>query len=441
VSPPGPASKSALQRLEQVECPAFGRRRRDRASLSGTDAPVLVFATGNGSNVFDLDGNRYVDLAAGFGSVLLGHGFEGTVRALGAQAERLIQGLGDVYSADLKIALLERVAALHPGHRAQVLLGQSGSDAVTAALKTAMLATGKPGVVAFEASYHGLGYGPLAACGLRESYRAPFAAQLNPHVTFVPYARSSAQVDRALDAIEQACRAGDTGAVLIEPILGRGGCVVPPDAFLTGAAEIAHRHGALIIADEIWTALGRAGSMIRTTAIQVPIDILCLGKALGGGLPLSACVAPEEIMRSWARDKEVTHTSTHSGAPLACATAIATLDALKHRRIIPRAREMGARIKELARSRLASIPGVVDVRGEGLMIGIELESGGLGVRVMHGMLQKGYIVLTGGITGEVITWTPPLNITEPQLAGAISAMQEVLSAPHPGRPIEPGSAC
>src|SRR5262245_25688187 len=147
VSPPGPASKSALQRLEQVECPAFGRRRHDRAIMAGTEASIIVYATGNGSNIFDLDGNRYVDLAAGFGSVLLGHGFKGTVRALAAQAERLVQGLGDVYSADLKIALLERVATLHPGHRAQVLLGLSGSDAVTAALKTAMLATGKPGVV------------------------------------------------------------------------------------------------------------------------------------------------------------------------------------------------------------------------------------------------------------------------------------------------------
>src|SRR5262249_29593849 len=141
--------------------------------------------------------------------VLLGHGFKGTVRALAAQAERLIQGLGDVYSADLKIALLERVAALHPGYRAQVMRGQSGRDAVTAALKTAMLATGKPGVVAFEAAYHGLSYGPLAACGLRESYRAPFAAQLNAHVTFVPYARAETDIDRALDAIERACRAGD----------------------------------------------------------------------------------------------------------------------------------------------------------------------------------------------------------------------------------------
>jgi 4-aminobutyrate aminotransferase/(S)-3-amino-2-methylpropionate transaminase len=247
-------------------------------------------------------------------------------------------------------------------------------------------------------------------------------------VTFVRYPRTAADTDPALDAIEKAFLAGDVGTLLIEPILGRGGCVVPPDAFLTGAGEIARRHGVLIIADEIWTGLGRAGSMVRTTAVQAPIDILCLGKGLGGGLPLSACVAPEEIMRAWSRDAEVLHTSTHAGLALACATAIGTLDALKFRQIVPNAREMGAYIKDLLRARLASIPGFVEVRGEGLMLGIELASGSLAGRVMHGMLQKGYIVLTGGLAGEVITWTPPLTIVEPQLAGATQTIAEVLAA-------------
>ncbi len=318
VPPPGPMSRSALARLEQVECPAFGSRRASRAEKSGAEMLPIVLASGKGSNLFDVDGNRYVDLCAGFGALLLGHGPAPVLRAVAGQAERLLQALGDVYSADAKIALLERIAALHPGVSPRVLLGQSGSDAVTAALKTARLATGKPGVVAFEGCYHGLGYGPLAACGVRPSYRLPFADQLNPRVAFAPYPRGPADLDRALDAVERSLRAGDVGAVLVEPILGRGGCIVPPPSFLGGVVEAAHRHGALVIADEIWTGMGRTGAMVRSASAGIAADILCFGKGLGGGLPISACVAAEDVMMAWARDvggDGVVHTSTHAGLP------------------------------------------------------------------------------------------------------------------------------
>ena len=151
---------------------------------------TIVLSQGKGCNVIDVDSNRYVDLAGGFGSLLLGHSHESIVRAMELQVPRLMQGLGDVYPSDAKIGLLARLAELHPAKHAQSILGQSGSDAVSAALKTAALATGRPGVVAFSGAYHGLGYGPLSALGLRASYREPFAAQLNPHVR-------SAQIGRA----------------------------------------------------------------------------------------------------------------------------------------------------------------------------------------------------------------------------------------------------
>ncbi|MCC6553933.1 MAG: aspartate aminotransferase family protein [Polyangiaceae bacterium] len=426
--PPGPMSRAAAERLERVECPAFGRRRDARASAAGAEMLPIVLASGRGSNVYDVDGNRYVDLCAGFGALLLGHGAKPVQRAVEGQLERLAMALGDVYSADAKVALLERLASLHPGHAPRVLLGQSGSDAITAALKTAALATGRPGVVAFEGAYHGLGYGPLAACGLRESYRAPFAPQLNPRVAFAPYPRDEAGAARSLEAVESALRGGEVGAVLIEPILGRGGCVVPPDAFLLGVREAAHRHGALVVADEIWTGLGRAGSMTRTGAVGAPADILCFGKGLGGGLPISACIAPEAIMDAWAREAEVIHTSTHSGSPLACAAAVATLDALRFRQLVPRARDVGAAFAGELRAALEGAPGFVEVRGRGMMVGVELERGELGLRAMRGMLAEGYLVLTGGLRGEVLTLTPPLNAPEPLLSGAAQALARVLRA-------------
>jgi 4-aminobutyrate aminotransferase / (S)-3-amino-2-methylpropionate transaminase / 5-aminovalerate transaminase len=144
----------------------------------------IVYATARGSNVCDVDGNRYVDLAGGFGALLLGHGHPAVQRVLALQSERLLHALGDLHPSDAKIALLERLTRLYPEPAAKGILAQSGSDAVSAALKTAKLATGKPGVLAFSGAYHGLGYGPLAACGLRESYRSPFTEELSRHVRF-----------------------------------------------------------------------------------------------------------------------------------------------------------------------------------------------------------------------------------------------------------------
>lgn len=428
--PPGPMSRSAIARLEQVECPAFGHRREARTAASGAEMLPIVLSSGKGSNLFDVDGNRYVDLIAGFGALLLGHAATPVLRAVEGQAQRLLMGLGDVYSADSKVALLERLAALHPGVRPRVMLAQSGSDAVTCAIKTARLFTGKPGIVAFEGAYHGLGYAPLPACGVRPTYRTPFADQLNPHVRFAPYARTTADVDRALVAVEEAFARGDVGAVLIEPILGRGGCVVPPDAFSKGVVEVAHHHGALVIADEIWTGLGRSGAMVRSSAVGAPADILCFGKGLGGGVPISACVASEEVMTAWARTSsehgEVLHTSTHAGSPLACAAAIATLDALRFRKLVTRAAEVGERAKAAFRGALEGCRGVVEVRGAGLMIGVELDGGDRALRAMRGMLARGYLVLTGGLRSETITLTPALNIHEDRLADAAQALRDVL---------------
>jgi len=200
--------------------------------------PSLVYERGFGSNVFDVDGNRYVDLAAGFGALLLGHCHPELTEVIVAQAGKLTQALGDVFPSSEKI-LLQEALTRHLGSKFQhVILGQSGADAITAALKTAQLATGKPGVIAFSGAYHGLSYAPLALCNLRENYRRPFAEQLNPHVRVIDYPSRDEEAARALERASIILSEGDVGAVVIEPILGRGGCIVPPPGFLAALAQL-----------------------------------------------------------------------------------------------------------------------------------------------------------------------------------------------------------
>jgi 4-aminobutyrate aminotransferase-like enzyme len=426
VAPPGPVSRALAARLAAVESPAVDARREERARTSGREQAPIVYEHGEGPNVVDVDGNRYVDLAAGFGALLLGHVPARVAEAVALQERRLWLALGDVYAAEAKVTLCERLVQLHPEPGARVMLGASGADAVTAALKTAVLATGRAGVVAFEGAYHGLSHGPLAACGLRPGFREPFADQLNAHVVFAPYPRDAASLEASMTAVERALSTRAVGAVLVEPILGRGGCVVPPSGFLTALRDACTRSGALLVCDEIWTGLGRSGAWLASVEAGVVADLVCLGKGLGGGLPISACIGRGSAMAAWGAHGGTTiHTATHFGAPLACAAALATLAALADRGLDVRAREVGARWADALRSALRGC-GVVDVRGRGLMIGVELEGGApRALSVTRHLLQRGWIVLTGGAAGDVLTLTPPLDIDEALLEAFTGALAAV----------------
>jgi 4-aminobutyrate aminotransferase-like enzyme len=425
VPPPGPRSRQIAARLAAVESPSVDARRAARREESGAEQAPIVYAAGRGANVVDADGNRYVDLAAGFGALLLGHAPAEVVSAVERQQRMLGLALGDVYAAEPKLHLCERLARLFPQPGARVLLGSSGADAVTAALKTAVLATGKPGVVAFEGAYHGLSHGPLAACGLRPSFRDPFAAQLNPHVTFVPYPEDS--VEAAQGAVEQALARGNVGAVLVEPILGRGGCVVPPSAFLPWLREACDASGALLVCDEIWTGLGRSGAWLASVDAGAAPDIVCLGKGLGGGWPVSACVGSARAMAAWGEHGGSTlHTATHFGSPPVCAAALATLEALERHALSGRARTVGdtwmLALREATMGR-----GVLHVRGRGLMVGVVVDGGaGRALAVVQALLARGWIVLTGGVAGDVLTLTPPLDVDEGLLLGFVSALVDSL---------------
>ena len=419
--PPGPASRSWLVRHAHRAAPMGPKPEHEPGDLRAPPTGI-VYASAKGSNVVDVDSNRYVDLAAGFGAMLIGHGHPSLLRMLDFQAPRLLMALGDVFPADAKVALLERLAALYPDPNARVILGQSGADAVTAALKSALLYTGKPGIIAFGGAYHGLSHAPLSACGLRDSYRAPFAEQLNPHVTFVDYPARDLDLDRVLTGVRAALAAERVGAILVEPILGRGGVIVPPVEFLPELGKLAREFGALIIADEIWTGLGRSGKMLFSVQAEFRPDLVCLGKGLGGGIPISAVIGRGQVLEAWRRDAEVVHTSTFAGNPLACAASLATLDVLSRDQLPARAAALGARLKATIESRLARFP-KLNIRGTGLMIAIDLgDRPARASKLALRLLERGYITSTGGGRREVLVLTPPLTLAESLLENFVAAL-------------------
>jgi 4-aminobutyrate aminotransferase-like enzyme len=389
-----------------------------------------------GANVVDADGNLYLDLTGAFGVALLGHAHGGVSVAVAEQAASLVHGMGDVHPPTVKLRFLERLAALAPWPEALVVLSSTGSEAVETALKTALVATGRPGILAFEGAYHGLTLGSLAATD-RDLFRAPFLRRMYGGVAFAPFpdplrhgpgaARLSMEKVEAI--LDRGAPNGDTiGAVIVEPVQGRAGVRVPPDGFMTRLSELARERGALVVADEIFTGMGRCGAMYASERVGLEPDLVCLGKALGGGLPLSACVGRREVMDAWPESGgEAIHTSTFLGHPLSCAAGLAVLDALEGEDIPRRARALGDRLAGALRAALAGVEGVAEVRGLGLMLGIELARrgdpvAGAGGRAARFALGEGVLLLPAGEHGHVVELTPGVDLTDAQIGCAVDVV-------------------
>jgi 4-aminobutyrate aminotransferase-like enzyme len=434
VPPPGPRSLELAERLRNVES-------RNVTHLT-TRFPVFWEAA-RGANVRDVDGNVYLDLTGAFGVSVAGHAPPRVTDAIRSQAGVLVHGMGDVHPPAGKVELLEALARLAPWPDARVILGSSGSEAVEAALKTALLATGRPGILAFEGAYHGLTLGSLAATH-REDFRAPFAARLYAGARFAPFPSqgpsAGAEPDeaRCLEEVGRLLRnedgMGEVGAVIIEPIQGRAGVRIPPEGFLRELAAMARAAGAVLIFDEIFTGLGRTGALFACLHEGVLPDLLCLGKGLGGGLPLSACLGPAGIMDAWPPSLgEAMHTSTFLGHPLACAAGVALLRELDEGGLVARSRALGAKLLAMLDQQMGDLGERVSIRGRGLFLGLELRDPGSGgpaegaaVRVAEVALGEGILVLPAGERGHVVELSPPLVVTEEQLGWAAATLAGVV---------------
>lgn len=412
---PGPRSMALAERLRGVES-------RNVTHLS-PDFPVF-WEEAAGANVRDVDGNVYLDFTGAFGVSLAGHAHPVITARIRAQAETLTHGMGDVHPTALKVELLERLSALSPWPDARGVLASTGSEAVEIALKTAELATGRAGILSFQGAYHGLTLGSLAATA-RSDFKEPFRRRLFEGVMFAPFPASGGMAE-ALSAVAEALSEGapgghPIGAVIVEPIQGRAGVRIPAEGFLAALMDLAHRAGAVVIFDEIFTGFGRTGSMFALEHEGVVPDLLCVGKALGGGLPLSACLGSESIMSAWPESAgEALHTSTFLGHPLSCAAGLAFLDVLDEENLVERADTLGSEIADRLRQHLEGVVGVGEVRGRGLFIGIELVSAGGepleggGAAVTVAALGSGLLTLPAGDVGHVVEVAPPATMTSEQ---------------------------
>lgn len=418
----------------------------------------IVWERARGVHVWDAEGKKYLDLTAAFGVAAAGHANSTVVRAGQKQMAKLLHAMGDVHPHALKAQLARELSHITferwsktKGQSGKVIFSNSGFEAVESALKTAILATGKRGVIAFEGAYHGLGYGALNATH-REHFRSPFRSQLREFGHFVRFPKV-AQASRlpqneklhrrdactTLESIEsrirQICRREKIGAILVEPVQARGGINVPPPGFLPLLRKLCDEHGALLILDEIYTGFGRTGKWFACEHSGVTPDLICLGKAFTGGFPLSACVGRADLMDiAWpASTGEAIHTSTFLGHPVGCAMALAQITEIRRLKLCERSAKLGNFLRcelDLLVTRHSSL--VASTRGLGLMVGVELTSPDgkpateTALSAIKKLLHRGYIFLPEGEHANVISFTPPLTITRAQVKSAVCALAEVL---------------
>ena len=402
---PGPGSRELAVRL----------RKHESRNVTYVDPAWPVFwDRAEGTNVWDVDGNRFLDFTSAFGVAGLGHRHPEIVEAMRAQSGQLLHGMGDVHPTALKVDLCARLSQITferwGAGDGKVILSNSGFEAIESALKTARLTTGKPGIIAFSNGYHGLGYGSLLGTDLAK-FRGPFTDQLAEVTTRLPYGE-----------FEDPDPAG-IGAVLVEPIQGRGGKVVPPGDFLPKLRAWCDRHGVLLIFDEIYTGFHRSGKLFACEWDGVVPDLICVGKALSGGFPISACVGKAAVMDFWPESSgEALHTSTFLGHPVGCAMALKSLDLLERKETFEMVAVAGAMLEEkLQALRWREI---VEIRGRGLMRGIVLQenAGPLLAR----LLESGLIFLADGPEGNVLSLTPPFCVSGEEIDFALTAIEAAL---------------
>ena len=444
---PGPRSQELAAVLSKYE--------NRNVTYVTPDFPVF-WDRASGTNVWDVDGNRFLDLTAGFAVVAHGHTHPSIRAAVAEQSKKLIHAMGDVHPAENKVRLCQKLSqitferwGLGVG---KTTLCNSGFEAVEVAIKTSLLHSGKPGAICFSGGYHGLGYGALEVIGIRW-FREPFVRQLRDFATMIPYPNcyrcpfgrsegyrlegsrfpncASSCLAAIEDQIVQAIRNRQIGCILVEPCQGRGGEIVPPLDFLRMLRQICDTYKILLVFDEIYTGFNRTGTLFASDQFGVYPDIVCLGKGLTSGFPLAACVGRVEIMDAWPRSAgEALHTTTFLANPIGCAAALASIELHLEAEAAGRVRALGRQLRD--RLTQMALPTIGHVRGLGLMVGAEIVQAdgtpnpALTLKIVLSALKDGLLILGGGPDGNVLSFTPPFCIEPAEIDFACEQIYEYL---------------
>jgi 4-aminobutyrate aminotransferase len=420
----------------------------DLAARAGNVSPILgryfqrSWSHGAGHRLYDTAGSEYLDFANGIAVAALGHGHP---RVLAAVLEQAGQLMGPVHALgyhETMVRHAELLTATFPAPLDTVLYLNSGSEAIEAGLKLARRVTGRPGFVAFTGGFHGRTFGAASITTSNLNYRTGYEPLL-PGVHFAPYPITYAEYDGdAAAATEGSLRVlrrllgsviapSQVAAFVIEPVRGEGGYDPAPLDFLRELRAIADEHGILLIADEVQTGFGRTGAMWAFERAGIVPDVVCLAKAIANGLPLSAMVSSRELQERWGRSA---HGTTYGGNPVACAAGIAVLETIRDEGLVENAARRGEELTAGLRRLQAEDERIGDVRGPGLMIGVEFVAdrgtrapdGATADAVVARAADLGLLVLTCGLEHQVVRWIPPLDVSGAEIAEGLERFGEAL---------------
>ncbi len=421
-----------------------GLKVRDLAAVAGTIYRYtdIAFQRGEGVYLYDPEGRKYLDFVAGIATMNVGHCHPAVVEAITDQAKNLIHGACHVGYMEPYVEMLEALKNAAPGDlkKGKGILVNSGSEAVETGIKLARFVTKRTMILAFTDSFHGRSMGALSLTASSTLYRQRLPSLLTgvyhtpyPYCYRCPLKHDSpdtcglACLNLVEKALETVVPPEDLAGIIFEPIAGEGGYIVPPDSFLNGLREICDRHGAMLIVDEVQTGVGRTGKMFAVEHWNVVPDIICMAKALGGGLPLGAVLAKAELMDAW---PPAAHGTTFGGNPIACRAGLATLKVIQENDLMAHAEEIGSYIQDRFRQAQKELPIIGDVRGKGLMVAVELVNadGSPAGEIIKALIKEmgaaGIVLTKCGPSS--IRFAPPLIITKEQTGEGVDTVLEVL---------------
>jgi len=402
----------------------------------GVTHPIFA-ARAEGAQLWDIDGNRYIDLVGGIGVLNIGHNHPKVVQAVQEQLARYSHTCFQVAMYESYVKLAERLNALAPGQEAKkTLFLTTGAEAVENAIKIARAATGRQAIISFNHSFHGRTLMGMSLTGKATAYKqdfGPYAPEI--YHTPYPYEYRGWSSERALDALRELFLTTVTpehvAAVIIEPVLGEGGFVPAPREFLQGLRKLTEQHGILLIADEIQTGFGRTGKMFAIEHSGVAPDLMTIAKSLAGGLPLSGVIGRAEVMDAPAAGGLG---GTYAGNPLACAAGLAVLDVFEEEQVLAQAERLGQRLQDTFSELQRAVPAIGDVRGLGAMMALEFvrdpaskePAPELVDEIIVEARKQGLLLLKAGLYGNVLRILAPLNIEEPLIEHALDTLCQVI---------------